>query len=123
MKQRVHEIAKERGLSSKDVIERLRDAGVEVKAASSNVDSDVARRVLSGGDGASAPDAAEAPEPQAPAPQRQADTAGRRGPRPRGTAGLRAARPRRVRPSTSAPPATRSRASARRAPRVAAAAS
>jgi translation initiation factor IF-2 len=72
MKQRVHEIAKERGLSSKDVIQRLRDAGVEVKAASSSVDSDVARRVLSGGDGASPPVAAEAPEQRAAAPQQPA---------------------------------------------------
>ena len=47
MKQRVHEIAKERGLSSKDVLARLRAAGVEVKAASSSVDADVARKVLS----------------------------------------------------------------------------
>jgi translation initiation factor IF-2 len=53
MNKRVHQIAKERGLASKDLIERLRAAGVEVKAASSNVDEDVALKVL--GNGASAP--------------------------------------------------------------------
>jgi translation initiation factor IF-2 len=46
MNKRVHQIAKERGLPSKDVLERLRAAGIDVKAASSNVDEDVALRVL-----------------------------------------------------------------------------
>jgi translation initiation factor IF-2 len=76
MKQRVHEIAKERGLSSKDVLKRLRAAGVEVKAASSSVDADVARRVLSDGDGANASPRAEAPkQQQAAAPPQQAPAA------------------------------------------------
>jgi translation initiation factor IF-2 len=51
MNKRVHQIAKERGLASKDVLERLRAAGVDVKAASSNVDEDVALKVLGNGDG------------------------------------------------------------------------
>jgi translation initiation factor IF-2 len=55
MKKRVHEIAKERGLQAKDVLSRLQDAGVKVKAVSSSVDEDEARRVLGadadGGDG------------------------------------------------------------------------
>ncbi|MBV8431968.1 MAG: translation initiation factor IF-2 [Solirubrobacterales bacterium] len=55
MNKRVHQIAKERGLASKDVLERLRAAGVDVKAASSNVDEDVALKVLGNGAGASAP--------------------------------------------------------------------
>jgi translation initiation factor IF-2 len=54
MNKRVHQIAKERGLPSKDLLDRLRAAGVEVKAASSNVDEDVALKVL-GANGASAP--------------------------------------------------------------------
>ncbi len=54
MNKRVHQIAKERGLPSKDVLERLRAAGVDVKAASSNVDEDVALKVLGNGDGATA---------------------------------------------------------------------
>jgi translation initiation factor IF-2 len=47
---RVHEIAKEHGLQSKELLEKLRAAGVEVKAASSNVDEAVARRVLGNGE-------------------------------------------------------------------------
>ena len=36
-KKRVHEIAKEHGLSSKELLEKLRAAGVEAKAAASSV--------------------------------------------------------------------------------------
>ncbi len=46
MARRVHEIAKEHGLTAKELLERLQAAGVEVKAASSNVDEEVALRVL-----------------------------------------------------------------------------
>ncbi len=60
-KKRVHEIAKERGLTSKEVIAKLQAAGVEVKAAASSVEEDVAAKALDGG---SAP-AAE--KPAAPA--------------------------------------------------------
>ncbi len=49
MNKRVHEIAKERGLAPKEVLARLKAAGVEVKAASSSVDEQVASRVLNGG--------------------------------------------------------------------------
>ena len=49
MNKRVHEIAKERGLATKDVIERLKAAGVNVKSASSSVDEDAAVRVLGNG--------------------------------------------------------------------------
>jgi translation initiation factor IF-2 len=60
MNKRVHEIAKERGLPPKEVLARLKAAGVDVKASSSSVDVDVAARVLTnGGDAGSAP-AAEA---------------------------------------------------------------
>jgi translation initiation factor IF-2 len=52
-KKRVHEIAKEQGVASKALIERLRAAGVEVKTASSSVEESLALRAL-GGDGASA---------------------------------------------------------------------
>jgi len=37
-KKRVHEIAKERGLPSKEVIAKLQAAGFDVKAAASSVD-------------------------------------------------------------------------------------
>src|SRR5579862_3345623 len=53
MNKRVHQIAKERGVASKDLLERLRAAGIDVKAASSNVDEDVALEVL--GNGAAGP--------------------------------------------------------------------
>src|SRR5581483_7632263 len=49
MNKRVHEIAKERGLPTKDVLARLKAAGVDVKASSSSVDEDVASRVLANG--------------------------------------------------------------------------
>src|ERR1700745_1681370 len=50
MSKRVHEIAKERGLPPKEVLQRLQAAGLQVKAVSSSVDEAEARRVL--GDGA-----------------------------------------------------------------------
>ena len=50
MSKRVHEIAKERGLPPKEVLQRLQAAGLKVKAVSSSVDEAAARRVL--GDGA-----------------------------------------------------------------------
>jgi translation initiation factor IF-2 len=59
MAKRVHEIAKEHGLTAKELLERLHAAGVEVKAASSNVDEAVALRVL--GDGQPLEAKAEAP--------------------------------------------------------------
>jgi translation initiation factor IF-2 len=61
---RVHQIAKEQGLTSKELLERLQAAGVEVKAASSNVDEDVALKLL--GNGAKSPDGGGAPAPAPP---------------------------------------------------------
>ena len=46
MNKRVHEIAKERGLATKDVLAQLQAAGVPVKASSSSVDEDLAQRIL-----------------------------------------------------------------------------
>ncbi len=75
MNKRVHEIAKERGLPAKDVLERLQAGGLKVKAVSSSVDEADARRVLGNGAGqASAPAArpggrrrrAPAPAPSVP---------------------------------------------------------
>ncbi len=84
-KKRVHEIAKEHGLSSKELLEKLKAAGIEAKAAASSVDEDAALSAL--GDGAlpassngapaaapSPPDAAAAPAPQASAPAPSATT-------------------------------------------------
>jgi translation initiation factor IF-2 len=64
---RVHEIAKERGIPTKEVLAKLKAAGVEVTAASSSVDEQLAGRVLSnGGNGtASAPATESANAPKA----------------------------------------------------------
>src|SRR5450755_2862037 len=75
MRKRVHEIAKERGLPTKDVLARLRAAGLDVKASSSSVDELAAQRVLGNGGGAPAPASVASPAPTAvaapaPAPAR-----------------------------------------------------
>ncbi len=70
-KKRVHEIAKQRGLKSKDVLAALNAAGIEAKAAASSVEEEVALKALAAGkpatdgagDGASAPAAQDAPKP------------------------------------------------------------
>ncbi len=49
MSKRVHEIAKELGLNSKEVIGRLHEAGVEVKSHSSSVEDPVYERVFGAG--------------------------------------------------------------------------
>jgi translation initiation factor IF-2 len=66
MNKRVHEIAKERGLPAKEVLSRLKAAGLEVKAASSSVDEAAAQRVLGNGE-APAPKSPAGAAPQAPA--------------------------------------------------------
>jgi translation initiation factor IF-2 len=73
-KKRVHEIAKEQGLSSKELLEKLKAAGVEAKAAASSVDEAVALKALGGANGAvsnGAPAAAPAVR-QGPAASAQA---------------------------------------------------
>jgi translation initiation factor IF-2 len=59
-KKRVHEIAKEQGLSSKELLEKLKAAGVEAKAAASSVEETVALQALgsngTAGNGAPAAD-------------------------------------------------------------------
>ncbi len=61
-RKRVHEIAKERGISSKEALEVLRKAGLEVKVAASSVEEEDAARAF--GNGAAAapakPEAADA---------------------------------------------------------------
>jgi translation initiation factor IF-2 len=66
---RVHEIAKERGLPAKDVLARLKEAGVDVKASSSSVDEEVASRVLANGGPASGSAAAPKAKPAAERPK------------------------------------------------------
>jgi translation initiation factor IF-2 len=62
MSKRVHEIAKERGLAPKEVLQRLQAAGLKVKAVSSSVDEAEARRVLGDGNGSAQ---AQSSRPQA----------------------------------------------------------
>jgi translation initiation factor IF-2 len=70
MSKRVHEIAKERGLPAKEVLDKLRAAGINVKAVSSSVDEAAAARALgnAGNGGGNAGGNASA----APAPARSA---------------------------------------------------
>jgi translation initiation factor IF-2 len=105
-KKRVHEIAKEHGLSSKELLEKLQAAGVEAKAAASSVEEAAALKAL--GVGAVAPassngTSAPAPVPAAPAsasaPSAQPSPAAAAAPQPQASA---PAAP----PAPSAPPAT-----------------
>jgi translation initiation factor IF-2 len=50
MSKRVYEIAREQSLENKEVIQRLKDAGVDVKSHSSSVDENVYERVFGGGE-------------------------------------------------------------------------
>ncbi|HEX4108882.1 MAG TPA: translation initiation factor IF-2 [Solirubrobacteraceae bacterium] len=71
-KKRVHEIAKDHGLSSKELITKLRAGGLDVKAAASSVDEAAALRIIgANGAGGTSP-AAEAPAAPAPTEQRAA---------------------------------------------------
>jgi translation initiation factor IF-2 len=65
-KKRVHEIAKAKGLTSKEVIAALNKAGIDVTAAASSVEEDVALKALAGSDGAG-DGKPEAPTKAAPA--------------------------------------------------------
>ncbi len=77
-KKRVHEIAKERGVESKALLEQLKAAGVDVKTVSSSIDESLVLRTLST-DGASAANgsasAAPTPAVSSPAPTAQAPQA------------------------------------------------
>jgi translation initiation factor IF-2 len=68
-KKRVHEIAKEQGMSSKTLLAKLQEAGLDVRAAASAVDEQAVLRVLNGGGGNGT--AQPQPAQQAPAPQAQ----------------------------------------------------
>src|SRR3954470_23982435 len=71
---RVFEIAKEQGLSSREVVPRLKEAGLDVSAAASTVDEAEALKVLANGSGpAVAGEAKPAPRPR---PRARAPPAG-----------------------------------------------
>ena len=98
-KKRVHEIAKERGITSKEAVAILQKAGLEVKSHSSSVEESDAARAFANGAQAAAPAAApaeppaEAAPPEAPAaPAAEASSTppaaeGRPGPDGQGTPG------------------------------------
>src|SRR5688572_13482996 len=73
-KKRVHEIAKEKGMSSKDVLAVLQRAGIDVKAAASSVDEAEIERAFSAKNGGGDAAAAAAPKEAAPAPEAKAPT-------------------------------------------------
>jgi translation initiation factor IF-2 len=110
-KKRVHELAKEHGLSSKELLEKLHAAGVEAKAAASSVEEALALKALgrdgSGGD--AGPNRTPAGAPAAGAPDKeakpaQADQGGAPSSRPPAPpAQARASAPAAQAPSASAP--------------------
>src|SRR3978361_580194 len=83
-KDRVHELAKELGITSKDVLAKLKEQGEFVKSASSTVEAPVARRLREalGSTTAAAPAPSPAGRPAAPAAPR-APPAARAPPPPR----------------------------------------
>jgi translation initiation factor IF-2 len=99
-KKRVHEIAKEQGMSSADVLTKLRAAGFDVTAAASTVDEADALRALGGNGAAPAAPATARPaaaQQRAGAPQRPGAPAQRPGaPARAGQAGAPAQRTRRI---------------------------
>jgi translation initiation factor IF-2 len=135
-KKRVHEIAKDQGLSTKELLVKLQAAGIEAKAAASTVDEDLALGALaSNGAKAAAKTAATGPRksaakprqsaPPAPAPEAAAEPAAKK-PAPRAAqkpAGERAAAARDTvptapakRPASTAPVASAAPAAGARAP-------
>src|SRR3954451_16383497 len=75
-KKRVHEIAKAQGLTSKELLTKLKAAGVEAKAAQSNVEESDALAALKGsGDGSSATATATKAAPKTEAPAKPAEKA------------------------------------------------
>src|SRR5436853_2555978 len=98
-KKRVHEIAKERGISSKEVIAALQRAGFDVKAAASSVDeADIAKAF--NGDGAESPTTGHRPPATDPQPQEQGSPT----PAARRPSDGQAQQQRPARPTRGAPP-------------------
>jgi translation initiation factor IF-2 len=71
-KKRIHEIAKAKGVGSKELLAALKKAGVDVKTASSSVDEAVALKALDGDGAAPAAESKPTPTPQAEAPSSKA---------------------------------------------------
>jgi translation initiation factor IF-2 len=73
-KKRVHEIAKEQGLTSKDVLAALAAAGIEAKAAASSVEETEALKALAAANGGGSD--GSAPEPKSAKPEASASSGG-----------------------------------------------
>ena len=77
MSKRVYEIAREQSLGSKEVIQRLREAGVEVKSHSSSVEDNVYERVFGAGASVETPNGrTEAQEAEAQEARVEAERSG-----------------------------------------------
>jgi translation initiation factor IF-2 len=74
MSKRVYEIAREHSLENKEVIQRFKDAGVDVKSHSSSVDEDEYERVF--GEGGTPNGRTEAQEAEAQAARAEAERSG-----------------------------------------------
>src|ERR687894_423179 len=72
MSKRVYEIAREQSLESKEVIQRLKEAGVQVKSHSSSVEDNVYERVFGAGPGIETPNGRSAAQ-EAEAQEARAD--------------------------------------------------
>jgi translation initiation factor IF-2 len=72
MSKRVYEIAREQSLESKEVIQRLKEAGVQVKSHSSSVEDNVYERVFGAGAGVETPNGRSAAQ-EAEAQEARAD--------------------------------------------------
>jgi translation initiation factor IF-2 len=118
-KKRVHEIAKEQGLSSKELLEKLHAAGIDAKAAASSVEEDAALKALAVGAASqpasassnggsaghsSAPSVASVPQPSAAAAPSAIKAAAPK-PAASGAADAPAARSSAPAPGAPAPPA------------------
>jgi translation initiation factor IF-2 len=98
-KRRVHEIAKEHGLSSRELLAKLNAAGVEAKAAASSVEEAAALKAIGVGGKPASPNGAPAAEPKR-APLAQAPPAGGAASAPAGERPRASAAP----PPAGAPP-------------------
>jgi translation initiation factor IF-2 len=123
-KKRVHEIAKEQKVSSKELLQLLRAAGVEAKAASSSVEEATALKALAAngageaaaaGNAAAAAPKASAPAAAKPAPVNSAQAAKPTAPQPAAPAAAAQGKPAAAQAAAAAqtsPPAPQTPASA-----------
>src|SRR6266508_5669448 len=75
-KKRVHQIAKEKGISSKEVLAVLQGAGLDVKAAASSVDEADVARAFGNGAAAESPEAAPKKKAGKDAPAKKGEAPG-----------------------------------------------